>query len=104
MNWETIIIAAVAGLGPAVIALLPVYWKMKQDIEARKQEAEEKKIAAVKEDTDVTRQAMVLLISQLTERNKKLEDDNEELEEKFDAERQRRRDTEDKLDECLKQK
>ena len=102
MNWETIVTAIFAGLAPAVVALLPVYWKMKQDIELRKQEAEEKKKSDAKEDTDVTYQTMVLLISQLTERNKKLEADNITLEDRLDIERQRRRDAEDKLDECLK--
>jgi len=90
MNLETIIVASIAGLGPAVIGLIPLYLKLR----------EERRQAAAKSSsdmTDATRRATDEVIRRLTERNEELEKDKAELEQKLDEERDRRRATEDTL-------
>lgn len=86
MNWETIITALIAGVLSPLIMLVPVYWQRQKELQQRKVERE-----------DTARTAKDELIRQLQEKNDDLEKDKEELQEKYDLERERRRKVEEEL-------
>jgi len=86
MNWETVIIAAITALSTALVALSPVYLKLREDRRIEKTRSE-----------DTARMAQIEAIRLLTERVEALEKDRDEMEEKLDQEREKRREAETKL-------
>jgi chromosome segregation ATPase len=107
LNWETVIVACIAGMGPALIGLLPLYWKMREEYRKSAEEIRQKsqadKLAEKKLQMDISeaaRKASEELILQLTERVDALERNRDELEAKLDIERTKRREAERKLAEA----
>lgn len=104
MNTETIAVALAAGLGPALVGLVPVYLKMRADRRKEILDAEEKRLKVIADDkklqseiTDMTRRASEETIRQLSARVDALENDRDELERKLDDEREKRRKAEANL-------
>lgn len=90
MNWETILVAVITSTATSIVALSPVYIKIRDDRRKEKQDA-----------ADTAKQAQAELIRQLTTRVEALEVDRDELEQKLDEERAKRRQAEAELAEAL---
>lgn len=97
MSWETIIVAVITSLSTSIVALVPVYLKMRAD----KREDAEKRKADSREERDSARQASDELVRRLQERIDNLEHDRDELETRLDTEREKRREVETRLAEAL---
>ena len=100
INWETIIVAGIAGLGPALISLIPMYLRMREDAKQKSFAAAAAERKLQNEITDAARKASEDLIRQLAARVDDLEKYRDELEQKLDEERSKRRLAESKLAEA----
>lgn len=117
MNWETILVAAITGLSSALITLVPVYVKMRNDKETEAENSRLRKIQlendAKKLEADINstvQQAAREIIKSLNERIDGLEEDLKEerkarklLEAEIEEERAKRRIAERKVDEQQRQ-
>lgn len=98
-SFETILIAAIASMGAALVGLIPMFAKLRSDTKreaaaARAAEAarvDELEAKRQTEITDVTQKAIQETIRRLSARVEDLEKDRDTLEGKLDEERQKRR-------------
>lgn len=100
---EAIVTAIIAGIISPLIALIPVYWKLQQDIKQRQVEREQERLQRDAEITDVSKATMISLIQQQSVQIDNLKKENEELEGKLDIERGKRRKVEDDLDQVRRE-